>query len=88
MRAPKNISEVQLVQYTATFIPNFSHEAEPLRKLLKKGHVFVWGILQQKAFERFKQLMSTSRALAYFQNDCKTRIAADTGPDGLSAVLL
>ena len=91
-RAPNNISEVrsfvQLVQYSAKFIPNFSQEAEPLRKLLRKGHVFVWGIAQQKAFERLKQLMSTSRALAYFQNECKTRIVADAGPDGLGAVLL
>ena len=34
-RAPKNISEVrsfvQLVQYSVKFIPNFSHEAEPLQ---------------------------------------------------------
>ena len=91
-RAPNNISEVrsfvQLVQYSAKFIPNFSQEAEPLRKLLRKGHVLVWGIAQQKAFERLKQLMSTSRALAYFQNECKTRIVADAGPDGLGAVLL
>ena len=91
-RAPKNISEVrsfvQLVQYSAKFIPNFSQEAEPLRKLLRKGHVFVWGIAQQKAFERLKQLMSTSRALAYFQNECKTTIVVDAGLDGLRAVLL
>ena len=41
-RAPRNISEVrssvQLVQYSSKFIPNFSQEAEPLRKLLRKGH--------------------------------------------------
>ena len=45
-------------------------------------------ISQQKAFERLKLLVSTSRALAYFQNECKTRIVADAGPDGLDAVLL
>ncbi|CAB4034836.1 Transposon Ty3-G Gag-Pol poly [Paramuricea clavata] len=32
--------------------------------------------------------MSTTKALAYFQNECKTRIAADAGPEGLGAVLL
>ena len=55
-RAPKNISEVQsfvqLIQYSAKFIPNFSQEAEPLRKLLRNGHVFVRGIAQQKVFKR------------------------------------
>ena len=42
----------------------------------------------QKAFERLKQLMSSSNALAYFQNDCKTRFVADTGSDSLGVVLL
>ena len=91
-RAPRNTSEVrsfvQLVQYSSKFIPNFSQEAEPLRKLLRKGHSFVWGIEQHKAFEKLKQLMSTSKALAYFRNECKTRIVADAGPEGLGAVLL
>jgi transposase InsO family protein len=91
-RAPRNISEVrsfvQLVQYSAKFIPNFSQEAEPLRKLLRQGHPFVWGIEQQRAFDKLKQLMSTSKSLAYFRNDCKTRIIADAGPEGLGAVLL
>ncbi|CAB4022188.1 Transposon Tf2-9 poly, partial [Paramuricea clavata] len=84
-RAPRNTSEVrsfvQLVQYSSKFIPNFSQEAEPLRKLLRKEHSF-------KAFEKLKQLMSTSKALAYFWNECKTRIVADAGPEGLGAVLL
>ena len=51
-RAPKNISEVRsfvhLVQYSAKFIPNFSHEAEPLQdvyKMLRKEHVLVWCII-------------------------------------------
>ena len=42
----------------------------------------------QKAFERLRQLMSSSNALAYFQNECKTRIVADTGSNSLGAVLL
>jgi phospholipid-translocating ATPase len=32
--------------------------------------------------------MSTSKDLAYFRNECKTRIVADAGPEGLGAVLL
>lgn len=32
--------------------------------------------------------MSTTKALAYFRDDCKTRIVADAGPEGLGAVLL
>ena len=32
--------------------------------------------------------MTSPNALAYFRGDCKTRIVADAGPDGLGAVLL
>ena len=32
--------------------------------------------------------MTSAKALAYFRGDCKTRIVADAGPDGLGAVLL
>ena len=35
-----------------------------------------------------KQLMTSANALAYFRGDCKTRIVADAGSDGLGAVLL
>lgn len=91
-QAPKNASEVrsfvQLVQYSSKFIPNFSQVAEPLRKLLRKGQPFVWGTEQQVAFEELKRLMTSANALAYFRGDCKTRIVADAGPDGLGAVLL
>ena len=91
-RVPRNVSEVrsfvQLVQYSAKFIPNFAQVAEPLHKLLRKGEPFVWDTEQQESFETLKQLMSIAKALAYFRNDCQTRIVADAGPEGLRAVLL
>ena len=34
-------SFVQLVQYSAKFLPNFAQEAEPLRSLLKKNEPFI-----------------------------------------------
>ena len=89
---PTNASEVrsfvQLVQYSSKFIPNFSQVAEPLRKLLRKDHAFIWGGEQQKAFKELKSLMTSAKALAYFRGDCWTRIVADAGLDGLGAVLL
>ncbi|XP_028413774.1 uncharacterized protein K02A2.6-like [Dendronephthya gigantea] len=33
-------------------------------------------------------MMTRAEALAYFRNDCKTRIVADAGPEGIGAVLL
>jgi transposase InsO family protein len=91
-RPPQNVSEVrsfvQLVQYSAKFIPGFAQIAEPLRRMLRKGQSFVWGSEQQEAFEKLKERMTSAKALAYFKNDCKTRIVADAGPEGIGAVLL
>ena len=91
-RPPQNVSEVrsfvQLVQYSAKFIPDFAQAAEPLRRLLRKGEPFVWGPEKGDAFRKLKELMTSTKALAYFRNDCKTRIVADAGPEGIGAVLL
>ena len=88
---PQDASEVryfvQLVQYSAKFIPNFAQEAEPLRNLLRKNVPIVWGKDQEEAFQRLKKLMAQASTLAYFRGDCVTCIIADAGPHGLGAVL-
>ena len=79
---PKNIlkvsSFVQLVQYSAKFIPNFSQEAEPLRKLLRKEHAFVWGILNNRKHLRgLSSLCHQAKQWLIFRiSACKTRIVA------------
>ena len=82
-RPLQNVSEVrsfvQLVQYSAKFIPDFAQIAEPLRRMLRKGQSFVWESEQQEAFDKLKMMITTVEALAYFRNDCKTRIVADGG---------
>ena len=80
-------SFVQLVQYSAKFLPNFAQVAEPLRSLLRKNQPFIWGEAQEKSFQKLKQLVAQATTLAYFRGDCNTRIIADAGPQGLGAVL-
>ena len=80
-------SFVQLVQYSAKFLPNFAQEAEPLRCLLRKNEPFIWGEAQERSFQKLKQLVAQATTLAYFRGDCNTRIIADAGPQGLGAVL-
>ena len=83
---PKNVAEVRsfldLVQYCAKFLPNFAQEAEPIRQLTRKDEE-----AQQQSFEKLKCLLTGAETLAYFKNDCKTRIVADAGPTGIGAVL-
>jgi len=88
---PKSASEVRsflgLVQYSAKFIPDFAETAEPLRKLIRKGGKFQFGDEQKEAFDNLKRAITKAETLAYFRDDCKTRIIADAGPSGLGAVL-
>ena len=62
-------SFVQLVQYSAKFIPNFAQEAEPLRHLLRKNEPFVRGEAQQSSFQKLKDVVAQAITLAYFKRD-------------------
>ena len=90
-KAPQTTAEVRsflgLVQYCAKFLPDFAQVAEPLRMLTRKDQQFVWGDAQQKSFQKLKDLLIRAETLAYFRNECRTRIVADAGPTGIGAVL-
>ena len=90
-KAPQTTAEVRsflgLVQYCAKFLPDFAQVAEPLRMLTRKDQQFVWGDVQQKSFQKLKDLLIRAETLAYFRNECRTRIVADAGPTGIGAVL-
>ncbi|KXJ10483.1 Uncharacterized protein K02A2.6 [Exaiptasia diaphana] len=75
-------------KYSSKFIPDFDTVAEPLRKLTHKEQAFTWGKEQEKSFQELKCLMKNAEVLAYFKNECKTRIVADASPTGIGAVLL
>ena len=90
-KCPQSTAEVRsflgLVQYCAKFLPEFAQIAEPLRMLTRKDQKFVWGDAQQRSFQKLKDMLIRTETLAYFKNDCKTRIVADAGPTGIGAVL-
>ena len=77
----KNAAEVRsflgLVQYCAKFLPDFAQVAEPIGKLTRKNQQFEWGKAQQQSFTTLKDLLTQAETLAYFKNDCETRIIAD-----------
>lgn len=47
----------------------------------------MWGDPQEKSFQRLKDLLTQADTLAYFENECRTRIVAVAGPTGIGAVL-
>ena len=60
---PQSPSEARsflgLVRFSATFIPDFSTTAEPLRKIARKRKTFLWGEEQEKPFQRRADCQST-----------------------------
>jgi len=88
---PKSVSEARsflgLVQYSAKFLPDLSSVAQPIQELVRKDTPFVWAEAQDRAFKELKRLITSSDTLAYFREDCRTRIVADASPVGLGAVL-
>ena len=63
-----------LVQFVSKFIPNLSTVSEPIQKLARKNENFVWGIEQEKSFTLLKACITSSNVLAYFKENCRTRI--------------
>ena len=65
----RNMTEVQsfvgFVDFYQHFIQDFSHVANPLDLLTKKGEVWKWTEDEQKAFEELKQLINLAPILVW-----------------------
>ena len=69
------------------FVPDLSSIAEPIQRLTRKDAEFKCAKKLQVAFEKLKELITHTDALAYFNVNIRTRIVADRSPVGLGAVL-
>jgi hypothetical protein len=89
--SPKTVQQLRrvlgLLNWFRKFIPNFSAEAEPLNRLLKKGANFVWSIQQENAFIRLKQLLINSEVLAFPRFDLPFYLSVDTSSKGIGYML-
>ncbi|GFR83810.1 transposon Ty3-I Gag-Pol polyprotein [Elysia marginata] len=70
------------------FIPNLSHEDQPLRQLLKAENIFQWEDQQEKAFDKLKDLCVKAPVLQYFDVNTPVEVHCDASSTGLGAVLV
>ena len=89
---PQNASEARsflgLAQFVSKFIPDQSTVVEPIERLTHKNVELKWQLEQQAAFDKLKELITSTTAPAYFDVNSKTRIVADASAVGLGAVLI
>ena len=87
--APQTKEEISTLQgmagYLSKFLPQLSHEMEPLRKLLKEGVEFEWGEDQYKAFDNIKHLVTEAPVMAYCDPNDDLILQCDASNKGLGA---
>ena len=76
-----------MANFCARFIPNFADMAEPLRQLTHKNAVFGWRKEHTVAFDRIKELLTSTPVIAYFDVEKDTSLIVDASPIGISAIL-
>ncbi|CAB0001640.1 unnamed protein product, partial [Nesidiocoris tenuis] len=89
--APKDLPELRrflgMYNYLSKFIGMSAHISQPLRELLKSSSDYVWGQPQEKAFQKMKNVISSSPVLKSFHPSAPTRLSADASSYALGAVL-
>ena len=91
IQRPNNKSEVRsymgLVTFIGKFIPDFSTVVAPISALMGKNADYVWGPLQEEAFQAILTEIKSPRILRHFDPKKETDVIVDASPVGLSAIL-
>jgi len=92
MPAPHDVSTLRSflgsIQLYAKFSPpTFSSVAEPLYRLIRKGHQWAWGSEEEAAFRQLKELLSAVDVLAHFDPSLPVGVACDAPAVGIAATL-
>ena len=94
---PTNVTEVQIflgfTKYYQRFIKKYTQVAKPLYKLIsgenaaKKKNLIKWDLKCQEAFDKLKELCTTTPILAYADLGKLFKLCSDASVLGLGAVL-
>ena len=89
--APENVSELKsylgLLSYYSKFLPNLCQEVAPLYRLLRKSTPWKWSQVEQSAFSKSKDLLSSGSVLVHYDVNKEIFLACDASQYGLGVVL-
>ena len=76
LKPPMNVRELRrflgMVNQLSKFAPNLADETKPLRELLSAKNHWKWDTPQEQAFERLKNILSSSEVLALYNPSLET----------------
>ena len=88
---PRSIQELKsylgLLTYYGKFLPNLSTTLFPLYRLLRKDFPWKWDYEEEKAFQKSKDMLTSSSLLTHFDSNLPLMLACDASAYGIGAVL-
>ena len=89
--APTNITQLRaylgLLNFYRRFLPKAATLLEPLNRLLKANTPWSWGVEQDSAFKKSKEILLNSEALVHFDPKLPLVVVADSSSYGIGGVL-
>lgn len=92
LKIPSNKDELQkilgMITYLHKFIPNLSSIIDPLRSLKSRDVAWSWENNHTEAFEKIKELLTSSPVLAYYDVNSDVILSVDARSKAVGAALL
>jgi hypothetical protein len=88
---PQTLRQVRrflgMASYYRRFVSHFAKIAKPLHHLTGKDVAFEWGVGQEDAFQRIKEIMTSAPVLAHFNPSYETIVQTDASVYGWGFVI-
>ena len=80
-------SYLGLLTYYNKFLPKLSSTLFPLHRLLQKDFHWSWGVEEERAFSKSKELLTSTKCLTHFDSSLPLILACDASAYGIGTVL-